>query len=179
MKAPCNVVFTLLYLIFFLNFLSVTVTGQTAKPQEKHLKVIIFADTECPITQSYMSELKKMSADYRSKNVSFEAVFPVYTVTEHEIKGFLKKYSVSFPGTTDKAHKITNRYHAKVMPEVVLLDANGQVAYQGAIDNWYAGLGKNRPKPTEFYLRNAIEATLNGNPLITRRTEAVGCLIND
>ena len=179
MKAQCNVVFTVLYLTFFLNLLAIKVTGQTAKSQEKHLKVIVFADTECPITQSYMSELKKMSEEYRSKNVSFEAVFPVYTVTDNEIKNFLKKYGVSFQGNTDKAHQITSRYHAKVMPEVVLLDAKGQIAYQGAIDNWYAGLGKNRPKPTEFYLRNAIEATLNGNPLMIRRTEAVGCLIND
>jgi len=177
MKSQFNAVFLLLNLVFFLTIL--TVNGQTVKPQGKSIRVIVFADTECPVTQSYMPELKKMAEAYGSKNVRFECIFPVYTVTDQEIKSFLKKYSVSFPGHTDKDHKIVTRYHAKVMPEVVLLDTNGQIVYQGAIDNWYAGLGKNRPKPTEFYLRNAIEATLNGNPLMVRRTEAVGCLIND
>ena len=155
-----------------------TTNGQTSKPQEKALKVILFIDTECPISQSYMPEIKKLAEEYHAKNVRFESVFPVYTVTDKEIKSFLKKYSIPFPGSPDKDHKIANKYHAKVMPEVVLLNANGQIAYQGAIDNWYAALGKNRPKPTEFYLHDAIEATLNGNPVMTRRTEAVGCLIN-
>lgn len=178
MKAQCNQVFTLLYLIFFLNLLSIKVIGQTAKPQQKTLKVILFIDTECPISQSYMPELKKLAEQYQSRNVQFESVFPVYTATDKEIKTFLKKYGVSFPGSPDKDHKTARRYHAKVMPEVVLLDGNGMIVYQGAIDNWYTGLGKNRPKPTEFYLHDAIEATLNGNPVMTGRTEAVGCLIN-
>lgn len=178
MKAQYKLVFTLLYLTFSLNLLSNQVTGQTPKPQEKTLKVILFIDTECPISQSYMPELKKLAEQYQSGNVHFECVFPVYTVTDKEIKSFLKKYGVLFPGFPDKDHKTASRYHAKVMPEVVLLDTNGQTVYQGAIDNWYTGLGKNRPKPTEFYLHDAIEATLNGNPVMTRRTEAVGCLIN-
>ena len=179
MKAQSSPVCTLLFLIFLLSLLAVKVKGQITEPQKKSFNVIVFADTECPITQSYMPELKKMSEEYRSKNVHFESVFPVYTVTDPEIKNFLKKYDIAFPGYADKEHQVVRKYHAKVMPEVVLIDANGQVVYQGAIDNWYAGLGKNRPKPTEFYLRNAIEATLNGNPLMTRKTEAVGCLIND
>ena len=179
MKAQSSAVWTLLFLVFLLSLSTVKVKGQIAEPKEKYLNVIVFADTECPITQSYMPELKKMSEEYRSKNVHFKSVFPVYTVTDPEIKNFLKKYDIVFPGYADKEHRIVRKYHAKVMPEVVLIDANGQVLYQGAIDNWYAGLGRNRPKPTEFYLRNAIEATLNGNLIQTKKTEAIGCLINN
>ena len=178
MKAQCNLYSIVLYLTFFLNVLSIKVTGQIAKSQEKTLKVIVFIDTECPISQSYMPELRKLAEQYQSRNVQFESVFPVYTATDKEIRSFLKKYGVLFHGFPDKDHKTASRYHAKVMPEVVLLDTNGQTVYQGAIDNWYTGLGKNRPKPTEFYLHDAIEATLNNNPVMTRRTEAVGCLIN-
>lgn len=176
MKTQLKAALLLLYLIFYFNVS--TVKGQTSTTAKKTLKVILFIDTECPITQSYMPEIKKLAEEYSAKNVQFESVFPVYTVTDKEINSFLKKYGISFSGSSDKDHKIAGKYHAKVMPEVLLLDANGQIAYQGAIDNWYAALGKNRPKPTEFYLRNAIEATLNGNPVMIRRTEAVGCLIN-
>ena len=179
MKAQSSAVWTLLFLVFLLSLLTIKVKGQITEPKEKYLNVLVFADTECPITQSYMPELKKMSEEYRSKNVHFESIFPVYTVKDPEIKVFLKRYGITFPGYTDKEHRIVRKYHAKVMPEVVLIDANGQVVYQGAIDNWYAGLGKNRPKPTEFYLRNAIEATLNGNLIQTKKTEAIGCLINN
>ena len=153
--------------------------GQKTDSHASAAKVIVFLDTECPVSQSYMPVLKKLSEEYREKNVQFESFFPVYTATNKTIQDFLKKYQVTFRGSTDKDHFKTHQYHARVMPEVVLLDKNGIITYQGAIDNWYVALGKNRPKPTEFYLRNAIEAVLNGNPLITPKTEAVGCLIND
>lgn len=169
------------YRLAFFSILICThavVLGQLPSPQ-KSLKVIIFMDTECPITQSYMPEFKKMQEEYHARGVEFESVFPVYTATETEINAFLKKYQVFFSGFTDKEHKKTKRYHATVMPEVILLDKNGAIVYQGAVDNKYAGLGRSRPKATEFYLRNAVEATLNGDMVMTRKTEAIGCLIND
>lgn len=167
-------------LAFFSILISTSIAAFGQLPsQQKSLKVIIFMDTECPITQSYMPEFKKMQEEYAVKGVEFESIFPVYTVTEKDIKTFLKKYQVSFTGSTDKEHTKVKRYHATVMPEVVLLDKNGAIVYQGAVDNKYAGLGKSRPKATEFYLRNALEATLNGDMIMTRKTEAVGCLIND
>lgn len=135
-------------------------------------------DTECPVTQSYAPELRKMYSEYSVKGIEFESIFPVYTVSQKDIDYFLKLYKIPFSGTPDALHKKVNRYHASVMPEAVLLDKNGTVVYQGAIDNWYFGLGKNRPKATETYLRNAIEATLAGNPILKRKTEAIGCLIN-
>jgi hypothetical protein len=152
--------------------------AQKTEPKNNTIRVIAFLDTECPISQLYMSELKKISKTYLDKGVRFESYFPVGTATNKEIKRFLKKYEVNFPGFTDKDHLMTQRYEASVMPEVVVIDKNGLVTYQGAIDNWYVALGKNRPKPTEFYLLHAIEATLNGNPVLTPRTQAVGCLIN-
>jgi thiol-disulfide isomerase/thioredoxin len=161
-----------------LCFVSTHIQSQsTTMPNS--LKVIVFLDTECPVSQSYMPVLRRLSEEYSTKGVQFESYFPVYTVTDKEIKQFLNKYKASFRGFTDKDHFKTRQYRATVMPEVVLLDENGVVSYQGAIDNWYVALGKNRPKPSEFYLRDAIEAHLKGNSILKRKTQAVGCLIND
>ncbi|MCF2500080.1 redoxin domain-containing protein [Dyadobacter chenhuakuii] len=142
------------------------------------LKVILFLDPECPVTNAYMKEIKSIYADYSAKGVSFEAYFPMETITEKDIKAFLKKYNATFPGFPDPGMRKATRYKATVMPEVVLLNANGLVVYQGAIDNWFYALGKSRPKATELYLRNALEATLNDNPIMQSKTQAIGCLIN-
>ena len=166
-------------LMLLVHFTGVNAMPDFDKKRAEEIRVIIFADTECPVSQSYMLELRKLSAEYASRNVKFEMVFPVATATDNEIKTFLKKYNVPFPGYPDKDRGRTRRYHATVMPEAVVLNSQGLTVYQGAIDNWYVALGKNRPKATEFYLRNAIEATLNGNPVLVRRTTAIGCLIND
>lgn len=147
-----------------------------AKPEK--IKVILFLDPECPISNAYMKEIKSIYADYSAKGITFEAIFPMSTATDQDIKAFLKKYNATFPGSTDPDLKKAKRYQATVMPEAVLVNGAGMVVYRGAIDDWYYGLGKSRPKATEFYLRNAIQATLDGNQVLKSRTEAYGCLIN-
>ncbi|MCF0049374.1 redoxin domain-containing protein [Dyadobacter sp. LJ53] len=146
--------------------------------QAETLKVVLFLDPECPVTNAYMKEIKSIHADYSGKGVIFEAYFPMETIADKDIKVFLKKYNATFPGFTDPELRKAKRYKATVMPEVILLDADGITVYQGAIDNWFYALGKSRPKATELYLRNAIEATLNGNPVMQTKTQAIGCLIN-
>ncbi|MCE7067357.1 redoxin domain-containing protein [Dyadobacter sp. CY326] len=171
----------IIVLILLANLFSFT--QAESEPVPKHssagpAKVILFLDPECPVTNAYMKEIKSIYTDYSAKGVSFEAYFPMETVGNEDIKDFLKKYNATFPGFADPEQRKATHYKATVMPEVVLLDASGLVVYQGAIDNWFYALGKSRPKATERYLRNALEATLNGNPLMQSKTQAIGCLIN-
>ena len=142
------------------------------------LKVIFFLDPECPVSNAYMREIKSIHSEYSKKGVAFEAVFPVPTVKRQDIKQFLSKYQAAIPGYQDPGLQKVKRYQAAVMPEAVLVNANGEILYRGAIDNWYYALGKNRATATELYLRNAIEAVLNGETVLKSRTEAIGCLIN-
>jgi len=57
------------------------------------------------------------------------------------------------------------------------MQADGQTAYQGAIDDWYVALGKHRPEARLHYLRDALDAVLAGNAVAIVKTEAVGCLV--
>lgn len=172
--------------VIILMFLAVTLVSfentetlvLPKNPSAGSLKVILFLDPECPVSNAYMKEIKSIYADYSAKGVSFEAYFPMETVTDKDIKAFLKKYNATFPGFTDPDLRKATRYKATTMPEVVLLNANGLTVYQGAIDNWFYALGKSRPKATDLYLRNALEATLNGNPIMQSKTQAIGCFIN-
>ena len=61
--------------------------------------------------------------------------------------------------------------------EAVVIDPKGVVLYQGRIDNRYFGLGVRWGSVTEFYLRDALDATLGGKRPTVAQTEAVGCLI--
>ena len=143
-----------------------------------NFKIIFFLDPECPVSNAYMREIKSIHADYAKRGIAFEAVFPVATVRREDIREFLLKYQPTIPGYQDPGLHKVKRYQATTMPEAVLINSNGEILYRGAIDNWYYALGKNRAKATELYLRNAIEAALNGEMIIKSRTEAIGCLIN-
>lgn len=166
------------FLRILLIGLAVAATAAQAQRPTSGLKVIFFLDPECPVSNAYMREIKSIYSDYTEKGIRFEAVFPAATVSRRHIKDFLTKYNAALPGYQDPGLQKVRRYQATVMPEAVLINASGVIVYKGAIDNWYYALGRNRAKATEFYLRNAIEATLNREVVLKSRTEAIGCLIN-
>lgn len=140
-------------------------------------RLFVFYDTECPICQKSSKRLQEMYEKY-GQNVAFKVVFSTKSLKKSDVKQFNKEYNFTVPYVIDRKHLLVEQYDAKTTPEVVLLDKEGVEVYRGAIDNQFFGLGKYRPKITEFYLQNALEALQNGQPISTRTTEAVGCLIN-
>ncbi len=140
--------------------------------------VWLFLDPECPICQNYTLTLRKMHEEYAGQGVTFRGVYTSPVIRKTEIKDFHKKYKLPFPGEIDKKYTLATRWNATVTPEVIVTSPIGEVLYRGAIDNWYYALGKNRPEPTENYLKNALDAILTGNSVPKKRTDAIGCLIN-
>ena len=116
--------------------------------------------------------------DKYGQNVAFKVVFSTKSLKKSEVRTFAKEYLFTLPYVIDRKHKLVERYDARTTPEVVLLNAQGQEVYRGAVDNQFFGLGKYRPKTTEFYLQSALEALISGKTIAPARTEAVGCLIN-
>jgi thioredoxin-related protein len=158
----------LLFLIAF-TLASTLVEGQG------HL--FVFYDTECPICQKSSKRLQEMYVKY-GQNVAFKAVFSTKSLKRSDVRQFNKEYNFTIPYVIDRKHRLVELYDAKTTPEVVLLDQKGVEIYRGAIYNQFFGLGKYRPKTTEFYLQNALEALQNGQLVSPPSTEAVGCLIN-
>lgn len=157
-----------------LLFMSFFLCGLAAHSQGR---LFVFYDTECPICQKTTKRLQEMYDKY-GQNVAFTAVFSTKSLKKSEVKAFANEYQFTLPFVIDRKHKLVERYDARTTPEVVLLNAQGQEVYRGAVDNQFFGLGKYRPKTTEFYLQNALEALVSGKTIVPARTEAVGCLIN-
>ena len=147
-------------------------------PQSPDCTVWMFLDPECPICQSYTLTLRKLHADYADKGVSFRAVYASGYIKRKAIRRFHKTYQLPFPAERDPDLSLARRWQATVTPEVVVTSPLGEVLYQGAIDDWYFSLGKNRTEPTAHYLRDALESIQKGEPVARKRTEAVGCLLN-
>lgn len=158
-------------IVFIISF------GLTSTQLQAQARLFVFYDTECPICQKSSKRLQEMYEKY-GQNVAFKAVFSTKSLKKSDIKHFNKEYNFTIPYVIDRQHHLVEQYDAKTTPEVVLLDKNGAEVYRGAIDNQFFGLGKYRPKTTEFYLQNALEALQTHQPIEPPKTEAVGCLIN-
>jgi thiol-disulfide isomerase/thioredoxin len=143
-------------------------------------QVIIFMAFDCPITQKYMTTIKEIAQKYQSQQIFVVGYFPAGLSKKQESE-FRQEYQVPemIKFVDDKKHELTNKYAATITPEVVLIDKNQVLIYQGAIDNWFFELGRYRPEITAHYLTDAIEATLSGLQPPVKKTEAIGCFIQD
>ncbi|MBC3787473.1 redoxin domain-containing protein [Spirosoma utsteinense] len=151
--------------------------GLLAMRPQPSLRVLIFLETECPISQKTTSRFQALADTYADR-VMFEAIYPTETVTVGEVEAFEKAYSFRVPRRLDPRHRLVKRYKATTTPEVILLDARDRILYRGSVDDQFYKLGKYRPSPTVQYLRDALEATLHGQPVPVARVTPVGCLIN-
>ncbi len=76
----------------------------------------------------------------------------------------------------DPEGKIGRLYEAKTTPHMFVIDANGTLAYMGAIDD------KPTPDPASVegaknYVRAAIDDLLAGKPVATASTQSYGCSV--
>lgn len=163
----------------FLLVIILTLTSPAfAHPtQPPGLTVHIFLSTECPISQQYIRELTSLQRQYSPLGIRFMTWFPLRTDSPRTIRRFQAEYTLSIVGKPDLGARLARQLRVRVTPEVVVMQSNGQVRYQGAIDDWYVTLGKHRPEATQHYLRDALDALLIGRDVPMPRTDAVGCLV--
>ena len=137
----------------------------------------MFIACECPISQKYIVTLNELYSQYSGQSqLRWRFIVPE-RVTKQELREFVKEYQVKFPIERDsRRHAIVQKFNADVTPQVVMLREN-DVLYSGAIDNWFYGLGQYRQIITENYLKDALEAVLNGKTPSVKKTDAVGCPI--
>ena len=73
----------------------------------------------------------------------------------------------------DSEHIVADLYEALTTPHVFVLDRQGILRYQGAVDN----ITFRRRESAEFFLQEAVEALLNGHLPELSETPAYGCTI--
>lgn len=145
--------------------------------QPPGVTVHVFLSTECPISQQYVRQLTHLQQQYGPLGVRFIAWFPLRTDSPRTIRQFQTEYALSLAGKPDSGARLARQLRVRVTPEVAVLQADGRVRYQGAIDNWYVTLGRHRTGATQHYLRDALNALLAGKEVPVPETDAVGCLV--
>lgn len=118
--------------------------------------------------------LPELSQQY--SQVKFVGVFTKWEDWA-DVEQFAKEYHFDFPLVFDKNNRLLRQLQATTTPEVFLLDKKGTIQYRGAIDNWFYGLGKYRPKTTEHYLTDALDAFLQNKEIVIKKTEPIGCVV--
>lgn len=134
--------------------------------------VLIFISAQCPVVRDYMERISKLAADYKSRGVNVIGINSNATETIDDIKAHAAANNLTIPVLKDKSNKVADQLGAERTPEVFFLDASNKLVYHGRIDNH-----RNVSLVNANDLRDAIDATLAGKPVVKTEASAFGCSI--
>lgn len=148
--------------------------------------VFVFTRTDCPISNRYAPEIKRIYDAYSSRGVKFYLVYPDREETAATIARHREEYGYPMPAIEDPSHQLTARASATITPEAAVFvpihsasKSEWRLAYHGRIDDRYVDFGKFRQEASVHDLQNAIDAVLAGRAPSPAVTKSVGCYIAD
>src|SRR6266404_71440 len=141
--------------------------------------VFIFIRTDCPLSNRYAPEVRRLHDKFAKSGVRFWLVYPDQGESGEIIRNHIKEYEYRLSALRDPEHKLVKITGAQVTPEAAVFLPGGRMVYRGRIDDRYVALGKARPAPTTRDLEQVLEAILEGKQVTNKTTAAIGCFIPD
>ena len=151
--------------------------GTLAHPAHGRWSTLIFIGTECPVSNHYVPEIRRICSTYAPAGAQCALVYSSAHVRAEEVRAHLAGFSLDLPAVIDRDRTLAARAEAAVTPQAAVFTPEGALAYSGRIDDLYAGLGQPRQRATEPDLRNALDDLVAGRTVRKPRTSAVGCYI--
>ena len=143
------------------------------------MTVLIFVSIDCPVSNRYAPEIKRLHDEFTPLGVRFRLVYPNPLDGEAAVSRHLQDFGYPPIAERDRDHTLVKMTGATITPEAVVFDARQRVVYRGRIDDRFVELGRERPAATTPDLKNALVAVLAGKAVNPSRTQAVGCFIAD
>jgi hypothetical protein len=143
------------------------------------MTVLIFVSTDCPISNRYAPEIKRLHDEFTTRGVRFRLVYPNPLDSEADIRTHIAAYGYPQIAERDRDHTLVKMAGATITPEAAVFDARERLVYRGRIDDRFVELGRERPAATQPDLRRALTALVAGRRVSPSETQAVGCFIAD
>ncbi len=153
--------------------------------KDKEVLIIVFTCNHCPFAQGYFPRLIKIQEDYKDKRVQLVGINPNdsenYPDDSFEaMKPFAEEYGINFPYLRDESQETAKAYHAACTPDIFVFDKERKLRYRGKIDETTGAINEPGYTPeegNEHYLRDALDAILEGTEIETPEIPVIGCSI--
>lgn len=155
------------------NFSLPDINGNIHQLEQYRKKIVIlnFWSCECPHSERTDKAILSMFVQWRD-DVELLTIASNRNESLSEIKKVAETRTIP-KVMLDADCQIANLFEAQTTPHVFVIDRNGLLVYQGAVDDV-----KFRQKtPTRFYLDEAIESLLAGRLPEIQESSAYGCAI--
>jgi len=139
--------------------------------------VVVFTCNHCPYALAWHDRIAQVARDYSGRGVAFVAInsndaerYPRDSL--EAMRQRVASEDWPMPYLHDETQEVARAYGAQVTPDVFVLDAQRRVRYRGAPDAAYDDPGQNAK-----WLRDALDALLDGREPEPAETQPVGCSI--
>ncbi len=141
--------------------------------------VVMFICNHCPYVIHIQEQMVDIASHYKSHGVQFIAISSNDVINypadaPDKMKEVAVNMEYSFPYLYDETQEVAKAYGAECTPDFFVFDGNLKCTYRGRMDESSPGNGKPNDGAD---LRNAIDATLKGNEIITEQFPSMGCNI--
>ena len=147
------------------------------KPRDCMANVYFFLQPDCPLSQNQTKTLADIVTNEKFKDFCFTAFFSGKLYDREEYEYFILHYPSPYQIKLDPKLEMAHSLGATVVPEVFVVGSNGEVLYQGAINDWAVREGAKRQSPNQHYLQNALTDIAQGSKPKVAKTVAVGCIL--
>ncbi|MEA3334389.1 MAG: redoxin domain-containing protein [Chloroflexota bacterium] len=160
------------------DFELVDITGQPVRLSQvlevaSVAVVLDFWSVECSWSTEYDEWFAEVSEDWVGDGIVFLAIASNSNETFPMIAAAAKERKLGFPILHDKGAVVADMYGALTTPHIFVVDANGFLAYSGAIDDRTL----DSPQATVNYLESALDALIRRHRPEPATTEPFGCVL--
>jgi AhpC/TSA family protein len=141
--------------------------------------VFLFASVDCPVSNRYAPEVRRLHDTFAPQNVAFWLVYPNPGDTPDAVRDHLQSFAYPVHALLDPRHELVKLTNVSITPEAAVFTGNRTLAYHGRIDDRFVSLGVERPAATTRDLFNALTAVVAGRAPEHASAPAVGCFIAD
>lgn len=140
-------------------------------------QVYFFLQPDCPLSQNYTLPLADLARSERFQDFCFTAFFSGKLYQREEFEAFILHYETPYQIKLDPDLEMANALGATVVPEAFVVSPQGEILYQGAIDDWAVREGGKGRKAKTNYLEMALLAVSENREPEISKTKAVGCIL--
>ena len=144
-------------------------SGYRGKPVMIH-----FWSATCPFVMRYEERLQEITDDYSKRGVVILGIDSNSNETADQIKKVAAKRKVNYPILIDPGNQIADKFGAITTPHVFIMDKDGKLIYEGAVDD--QGWSEDNPVKKRF-VRETLDAVLQDLPIPNSKTKSVGCTV--
>ena len=167
------------------DFTATDINGKTIKLSDYAGKIVVLEsyNSDCPFcnnqyktgaTQDLQKELAAKGVVWLIVN-SVNPNNPSHRTPEQARQEIADKKIVAAAWIDDSTGAVGHLYDMKTTPDVYVIDKNGVLVYQGAIDN--KPDPQHDPRTARNYVREAVDDLMTGKPVEVSQTKPYGCSV--